>query len=122
MKLSIHLIFAIFFFFIVSLQIEAQKLAVVPYVSGINSPIDVKHCGDDRLFIADKGGLIRIINADGTLRPTPFLDISSKISSGTTEEGFLGMAFSPNYKTDGKFYVDYTANISGPGNNRYRRI
>ncbi|HEV8081797.1 MAG TPA: PQQ-dependent sugar dehydrogenase, partial [Chitinophagaceae bacterium] len=49
-----------------------------------------------------------------TLHPTPFLDISSKISSYTnSEEGFLGIVFSPNYKTDRKFYVDYTANISG---------
>ena len=44
---------------------------------------------------------------------TPFLDFTSKISSTNSEEGFLGMAFSPNYKTDGKFYVDYTSNISG---------
>ncbi len=45
---------------------------------------------------------------------TPFLDITSKISSATAgEEGFLGIAFSPNYKTDGKFYVDYTGLISG---------
>ena len=48
------------------------------------------------------------------MRPTPFLDITSKISSPTeSEEGFLGIAFSPNYKADGKFYVDYTGLISG---------
>ena len=41
------------------------------------------------------------------------MDITSKISSPTEgEEGFLGIAFSPNYKTDGKFYVDYTGFIS----------
>jgi Glucose / Sorbosone dehydrogenase len=94
-------------------QAEAQKLAVIPYVIGINLPIDLKHCGDDRLFVADRAGRIRIVNADGTLRPVPFLDITSKISSLNSEEGFLGIAFSPNYKTDGKFYVDYTAILSG---------
>ncbi|HVZ97400.1 MAG TPA: PQQ-dependent sugar dehydrogenase [Chitinophagaceae bacterium] len=87
----------------------SQKLAVLPYVSGIIAPIDIKNCGDDRLFVAERGGKIRIINPDGTLRTTPFLDISSKISSATeSEEGFLGFAFSPDYKTDGKLYVDYT--------------
>ena len=113
MKSFLHLVLAVFFFFVTSLQIEAQKLAVIPYVSGIISPIDVKNCGDDRLFIAERGGRIRVINADGTLRTTPFLDFTSKISSAVGEEGFLGMAFSPNYKNDRKFYVDYTANLSG---------
>lgn len=99
---------------IFSLQSYGQKLAPIPLVSGINSPIDLKHCGDDRLFVADRAGKIRVINADGTLRPTPFLDITSKISSATSgEEGLLGFVFSPDYKTSGKFYVDYTSNIAG---------
>lgn len=113
MKSVLPRIFAVFFFYITSLQIEAQKLAAIPYVSGINSPIDVKNCGDNRLFIAERAGRIRVINAEGTLRATPFLDFTSKISSTAGEEGFLGMTFSPNYKNDRKFYVDYTANLSG---------
>ena len=109
----IHLFF-IPIIFMGSIKTEAQKLAAIPYVSGINAPIDIKNCGDDRLFVVERGGRIRIINADGTLRPVPFLDITSKISSATEgEEGLLGLAFSPNYKTDGKFYVDYTGFISG---------
>jgi glucose/arabinose dehydrogenase len=91
---------------------NAQSIGIIPYVSGISSPIDVKNCGDDRLFVADKGGLVRIINADGTLRPIPFLDISSKVHQAP-EDGLLGLAFSPNYKTDGKFYVDYIDSVSG---------
>ncbi|MEO5500607.1 MAG: PQQ-dependent sugar dehydrogenase [Ginsengibacter sp.] len=102
------------FFTIVTLESFGQKLAAIPLVSGVNSPIDIKHCGDDRLFVADRAGRIRLINADGTLRPTPFLDITSKISSATSgEEGFLGFVFSPDYKTSGKFYVDYTSIIAG---------
>lgn len=97
-------------FFIPTNLCLAQKIEIKPYVSGINQPIDVKHCGDDRLFIADRAGRIRIISAD-TLQTTPFLNITSKISSTNSEEGFLGFAFSPNYKTDRKFYVNYTANI-----------
>lgn len=112
MKLFIHFIFISCLFF-ASQQMIAQKLAAIPYVSGISAPIDLKNCGDDRLFVAERGGRIRVINADGTLRATPFLDITSKISSTASEEGFLGIAFSPNYKTDGKFYVDYTGFISG---------
>ena len=101
MKLSIPRIFPIFFFFIISLQTEAQKLAVVPYVSGINSPIDLKHCGDDRLFVADQGGLIRIIDADGTLRTTPFLDFTSEVSSA--KKVFWEWLSAPIIKQTGNF-------------------
>ncbi|MFS8083058.1 MAG: PQQ-dependent sugar dehydrogenase [Ginsengibacter sp.] len=113
--MKLLLCFAIFLCFtIFTINSFGQKLAEIPLVSGINSPIDIKHCGDDRLFVADRAGKIRVINSDGTLRTTPFLDISSKISSATSgEEGFLGIVFSPDYKANGKFYVDYTSNIAG---------
>ncbi|MEP6950358.1 MAG: PQQ-dependent sugar dehydrogenase [Ginsengibacter sp.] len=112
MKFCTRRIFTILLFFITSLQTKAQKLALVPYASGINLPIDLENCGDNRMFVPGLDGIIHIINADGTLRPTPFLNISSKISIGT-EDGLLGMAFSPNYKTDRKFYLYYIASIAG---------
>ena len=98
---------------IFSINSYGQKLAAMPLVSGLNSPIDIKHCGDDRLFVAERGGKIRVINADGTLRAIPFLDISSKVSGTGGEEGLLGIAFSPDYMVSGKFYVDYTSTIGG---------
>ncbi|MDQ6904498.1 MAG: PQQ-dependent sugar dehydrogenase [Bacteroidota bacterium] len=113
MKIIFQLIIVSIFFSFFSQEVLAQKLAAIPYVSGINSPIDLKNCGDDRLFVADRAGRIRIINGDGTLRPIPFLNITTKISSNNSEEGFLGIAFSPDYKASGKFYVDYTSNIAG---------
>jgi glucose/arabinose dehydrogenase len=94
------------------LLMHAQSVNITPYVSGLTSPIDIRHCNDNRLFVAQRNGFIRVINADGTLRPTPFLDISTKISSTTGEEGFLGFCFAPDYKTSGKFYVNYTSNIN----------
>jgi glucose/arabinose dehydrogenase len=60
----------------------------------------------NRLFIVDKYGLIRISKAD-TLVTTPFLDIHGLITSGGTEQGLLGLAFSPDYATDKSFYVCY---------------
>lgn len=62
--------------------------------------------GDARFFIVEKGGRIRII-ADGALRPDPFLDISSLVSGGS-EQGLLGLAFHPDYASNGRFFVDYT--------------
>ena len=59
-----------------------------------------------RLFVVEKTGVIRVIR-NGSLLPTPFLDISGQVSGGG-EEGLLSMAFDPNYARSGRFYVDYT--------------
>jgi Glucose / Sorbosone dehydrogenase/Secretion system C-terminal sorting domain len=110
MKTKLYRYIFFLFFLISSNFCLSQKIEIKPYVTGINQPIDLKHCGDDRLFVADRAGRIRIISAD-TLNTIPFLAITAKISSASGEEGLLGFAFSPNYKTDRKFYVDYTSNI-----------
>src|SRR5258705_14010720 len=92
--------FSLTFFFLAFFQVKAQKLAIVPYTCCTTgtAAVDIKHCGDDRLFVLDRTGFIQIVNADGTMRPTPFLDITSKIYQGNDEETLVGMAFSPDYK------------------------
>jgi glucose/arabinose dehydrogenase len=62
--------------------------------------------GDSRLFIVEKSGGIRIVK-DGILLPAPFLDLSAKVSIGG-EQGLLGLAFDPDYGTNGRFVVHYT--------------
>ncbi|PWU02888.1 MAG: hypothetical protein C5B52_04385 [Bacteroidetes bacterium] len=89
----------------------SQSVTVTAFKSGFTYPIDIKNCGDDRLFVSERRGVIRIIDAAGNLLPTPFLDVSAKVSSLNSEEGFLNMNFSPDYATSGKFYVSYTDSI-----------
>jgi glucose/arabinose dehydrogenase len=61
-----------------------------------------------RLFVVEQGGLIRIINlTNNSLLATPFLNISSLLSTGG-ERGLLGMAFDPQYVTNRRLYVFYT--------------
>ena len=65
-----------------------------------------------RLFVVDQVGKIWIIQADGSRAATPFIDLTSKIVSlnpGYDERGLLGLAFHPGFKTNGKFYVFYSA-------------
>jgi len=62
--------------------------------------------GSGRLFIVAKGGRIRIVKG-GSLLLTPFLDISGSVSRGG-EQGLLGLAFHPAFKTNRKFYVNFT--------------
>jgi glucose/arabinose dehydrogenase len=76
--------------------------------SGFASPLYVTAPpGDtDRLFVVERGGLIRIVE-DGGILPTPFLDLTG-LTVGSGEQGLLGLAFHPVYETNGHFYVSYT--------------
>jgi len=63
-----------------------------------------------RLFVAQKTGEIFIINLpSGTVNPTPFLDIHERVVSDANEQGLVGVAFDPDFASNGRFYVDYTA-------------
>jgi len=81
-----------------------------PVVSGRTNVTDITHAGDTRLFLAEKAGQIVIFDS-GAVLPTPYLDISTLLSTGF-ERGLLGMAFHPDYVNNGFVYVNYT-NVSG---------
>ena len=73
--------------------------------------------GDDRLFIAEQTGRIRIVK-EGVVLAAPFLDLSSKVSGGN-EQGVLSMAFHPDYAANGFFYVNYTGDDGDTRVERY---
>lgn len=78
-----------------------------PVTNGLSNPLFLTApAGDPRLFIVEQPGRIRIFKG-GQLLATPFLNVSSKITSGG-ERGLLGLAFHPQYATNGLFYVYYT--------------
>jgi glucose/arabinose dehydrogenase len=91
-------------------QVKAQ-LSLVPFNTTVQQVIDITHAGDERLFLAQKNGLILITDLQGNLLPDPFLDIRNQVISGG-EQGLLGLVFSPEYFTDGLFYINYT-NLQG---------
>jgi glucose/arabinose dehydrogenase len=71
---------------------------------------------DDRLFIVEQRGKIKILQ-NGSVLATPFLDITSKVSPDPYG-GLLGLAFHPDYASNGYFYVNYT---NSSGNTRVAR-
>lgn len=73
-----------------------------------NSPVLVTNAGDgsNRLFVVEQGGRIKIIDGS-TAIATPFLDIHTRVSC-CGERGLLGLAFDPAFKTNRRFFVDYT--------------
>ena len=106
-------------FFIIatgSLAIAAQAPAfdpttfdvgLEPVAEGFEAPLYATHAGDDRLFVLEQAGTIRIVE-EGNVVETPFLDITDRVGSDASERGLLGLAFAPNYAETGLFYVNYT--------------
>jgi glucose/arabinose dehydrogenase len=76
--------------------------------SGLSQPLFITHAGDERLFVAEKGGKVKIIQ-NGTVDSTPFLTQAVKSS---LDSGLLGLAFEPNYTATGRLYI-YYSNPSG---------
>lgn len=74
--------------------------------SGLTNPVGIASAGDDRLFVVEKAGRIRILE-DGALLDEPFLDLSALVST-QDERGLLGLAFAPDYPSSREFYVYYT--------------
>ncbi|UCF60316.1 MAG: PQQ-dependent sugar dehydrogenase [Anaerolineaceae bacterium] len=76
-------------------------------VSGLEKPVDVQHAGDDRLFVVEQTGVIRVLE-NGAFLSEPFLDLRDFVGASGSEQGLLGLAFHPNYAENGLFFVNYT--------------
>ena len=86
------------------------------FIANVATPTHLTHAPGDfeRLFVLEKGGRIVVIS-NGAVLATPFLDIEALVSSATGETGLLGLAFHPDYQTNGYFYVYYISDDSPPG-------
>jgi glucose/arabinose dehydrogenase len=75
---------------------------------GLKKPVHaLAPAGDPRLFIVEQPGRIRIL-AEGAVLGTPFLDVTSRVTTRGSEQGLLGLAFHPNFAANGRFFIQYT--------------
>ena len=91
----------------------AQTIDIQSFATGLDMPVSIKNAGDDRLFVLEQRGIIKIIDDNGTVNTTPFLDIDNlvlDINNNGDERGLLGLAFHPNYSNNGFFYINYINN------------
>ena len=92
---------------LVSLSLRSQpNLQICQVASGMGQVVDITNAGDERLFVLDKAGYIRILWKDGGKVTIPFLNISTKVLNNG-ERGLLGLAFHPQYAINGQFFVNY---------------
>ena len=91
---------------------RAPTLALEEFATGLNQPVDIAHAGDERLFVVEQKGTIRVVMSDGSVLATPFLDIESQVCS-SFQGGLLGLAFHPDYTNNGYFFINYTTQRNG---------
>src|SRR5215218_4001395 len=95
-------------------QATTNAIAATRVAAGLAEPVFATAPPGDvgRLFIVEKGGRIEILDlATGATLAAPFLDITSEVNPAG-EQGLLGLAFHPDYATNGFFYV-YLSTPSG---------
>ncbi|WP_336733395.1 PQQ-dependent sugar dehydrogenase [Chryseobacterium sp. VD8] len=89
-----------------SLMLNAQSITLEEFATGFTAPVEIAHANDSRMFVVQQNGIIKILQSDGTVNSANFLNISSKITYGG-ERGLLGLAFHPQYPSNGYFFVYY---------------
>jgi glucose/arabinose dehydrogenase len=106
---------------------DPSKYAWSLIATDLNKPLGFTHAGDHsgRSFILEQPGVIWVYQ-NGERLSTPFLDIRDRVEDSQNEQGLLGLAFHPDFKGNGFFYVNYTGKggdtrisrfqISGDGN------
>ena len=94
-------------------------LRAVRVASGLDRPVFVTAPPGDptHLFIVLQVGRVYVLDlSTGIVDPAPFIDISSRLTPTGGEQGLLGMAFDPDYASNGKFYLNYTVPGGAFGN------
>jgi glucose/arabinose dehydrogenase len=94
---------------------EGPAVGIETYADGLTAPVYLTQPnGDERRFIVDQAGEIRIVE-DDSLLDEPFLDLSQQLvelDRNYDERGLLGLAFHPDYDDNGRFFVYYSAPLA----------
>ncbi|XP_039897434.1 HHIP-like protein 2 [Simochromis diagramma] len=93
------------------------QLCLTEVANNLRNPVLMLHSGDDthRMFIAEQMGFVWVYLRDGSRLEQPFLDMSGEVLTTPwlgDERGFLGMAFHPKYRDNGRFFIYYSIQVS----------
>jgi glucose/arabinose dehydrogenase len=105
---------ALFVTVVLSGAAAAQTLALKPLVQGLVAPIQLEALpdGSGRMLVVQQNGVVRLLQADGSLAQEPFLDLRPQmlpVANDFEERGLLGFALHPQFARNGRFAVFYSA-------------
>jgi glucose/arabinose dehydrogenase len=88
-------------------NLATVKLSLTPVARGLMRPdfLTTAPDGTGRLYITQQSGEIRVAEANGKLYSEPFLNVETRWDA---ELGLMGLAFDPQYKKNGFFYISYS--------------
>ncbi len=110
---------------IASAQIVEPGFETEVVASGFTLPTAAAFTPDGRIFVAEKGGAIKVVK-NGAVLPNPLVVLSDVNTFG--DRGLLGLAVDPNFETNGYIYVSYSyentpgVNVAGPKTGRIVRL
>ncbi len=113
-------LFLVIFYCVIALRSFAQpSIVMIPVISGLNAPIQLTHAGDGshRIFVVEKGGRIKVFDKKYIILDT-LLTITG-LPTSSNEQGLLGVAFHPNFYTNGYLYINYTSGTFNTVVDRY---
>ncbi len=89
-------------------------ITLEPFAEGFDQPVLVTPdgTGNGLLYVVEQTGAVWVLSPDGSVAPEPLLDLRGRISAGG-EEGLLGLAFHPDYATNGRLFVHYSVQGGG---------
>ncbi len=92
---------------------DIELKVIVDTDAGLSSPVALRspNDGSGRLFVLEQGGTIKIFDTGGHILSSNFLTIPVTCCG---EQGLLGLAFDPDFASNGTFYITYTAPSSDP--------
>ena len=121
MKPKIFLIITCLILYIKDFQGQPQLEVAFPNLN-FNAPVELQPPSDgtDRIFVVEQAGIIKVFENDPLISNyNVFLDISSQVVYNG-ERGLLGLAFHPDYASNGYFYIYYS--IGNPNRTRISRF
>ena len=98
----------------------------ITLVSGLDQPVAVAWAPDGRIFVAEKPGRVRVVNAQGQLLAAPLLDLSDHVNA-YGDRGLTGIAVDKDFAQNGFLYLAYVyehnaANPAGSKSSRLTRV
>jgi glucose/arabinose dehydrogenase len=107
-------------------EVFPPVIGLEPWLTGFEAPVYITYAADtspweSRLFVVEKSGRIQLVE-NGQVRTTPFLDITDRVGSSSSEQGLLSVAFPPDFETSQVFYVNYTDKGGNTVVSRFRML